>query len=953
LYLPIGKKLYFVRITNAGLKPWQAKAEEFNLILVSKAPPTEKPFDYDFSGLTRLAGRLNLSVEKLYISVNDINHKESYTLFIPSVRLLSGSIFSEGWTKVYYIHGQSLYELEVFLSKAHIEGSRLNIDTAYVKGGRYSFALWGFWEGKEGHFHLKGKIEPIDTNSFYLDRITFEGQAYVKYTLLEVPLTAKSQLLDIKGRKSYKDLSFNGSYVWRWRKGSKLAGSLEGPEVSARLEYLLNERLLFADFSSFYVDSALLRLQRPMRAYARGSLRLDLNRKLLSLSAFFPLVQTDKENFEKVSLSLELDYSKRAEGYLELRASYPNLSLSGNFNGSDFLGSLDLFNYPLKEGELDAVVSYTGGLSYVGGVLSLSGKGNLERVSYRGLSLEGVKYEVESRGDSYRLLAKGLGFNLEGSGSLRERSFNGLLVFDGFEYSYNKARLNKLEGRLSVDFKGGVLSVGGVVGGRVHYENMESLVKAQGEFRLSKATQEGSFSAVLEDTKMGALRYGGGSVKGSLREGRLNLSFSFDERLQGVGYYSLKEGDFALRGMLKENFEGLSLDVGYRAFGTPQRASLELEGRGSYKGYHFPVKAWLKREGQRLFAELEGFDIKEGIVRFSFGGLELRGSTARGDVFLKPVVLYILDREYLKLGFAKGQYDIERRRFYAGEGRLSGAGEGSVSLAYDGEGGLSLFSEGRLDLEKLLSTIRSRIFTEGVGMLSYSLSYKGGNLTLSASSKDLELRSRYIAMPLRGGLSLSYKGEVLKGSLELFGNGERLLRATLSGNDKGFTLGIEGNKLPVIYRNQRVRANLFVWGTAQIKGDYKTYQVKGNGELAGVVNLYELKGKGQTQAPEFYKRVSLDIRLSTKETMRLNIPEGYTYLDGTAHIRGSLYEPNYNATILLKGGSLTYFNKNFSIRRGKIELSRDKDVMDITLTTPTPEYTIIIDLRGDLQSPKA
>ena len=952
LYLPAGKRLYYVRIKSASLKPWQANAKEFDLILIFQSPPSDKPFDYDFSGLTRLARSLNISLEKGYISINDIPHGQSYTLFIPSVSLTSGIVFSDGWAKVYHLHGLNSHELEVFLQKAHIEGSRFYIDSAKVRGELYSFTLRGYWEGKRGSFDLEGELKPINKESFYLDTVRFKGKAFVEYTLLEVPFEAESSLLEIKGRRNYRNLSFKGKYVWRWRKESKLSGNLQGSDLSASLEYLPDKRLLLADFSSFNLDSALLKVQKPIRAYLSGSLQLDLNRKVLKLSAFAPLVQTDKENFEKASLRLELDYNKKATGYIELSSAYPTLSLKGNFVGSDFSGSLELFNYPLRE-ELSALLSYTGRVNYTGGILYLSGAGSLKGVSYKGFRVGDLRYELQTKGEDYRLFVQGSGFTLEGTGSLKEKSFEGGLNLMDFAYSYDRATLEGVRGRLSVGFEKGLLSLNGSLEGKLHYENMESLVRAQGELKLSEALQEGFFFALLEKTKIGALQYRRGTLSGRLKGGTLSLSFALEDRLLGTGSYSLKAKSFVFGGSLKEVYKGLGLNLSYRAMGNFQKASLVFEGTGTYNHRSFPIKASLHKEGRDLYGEFEGFELKEGIVKLSFGGLELKGDTSRGRLILKPVAISILNEEYLKLSFGEGSYELDKRRFQIDGGKISGVGEGWLRLAYEEEGGLSLSSEGSVELDRLLNTIKSRIWAEGEGKISYRLDYKGDGLTLSASSKDFELRSRYIAVPMRGDMSLEYRSNLLRGFLELRGGGGRLFNAVLSGDNKGFVLKMEGFALPVIYRNSSARANLLLWGNGQVRSDYKTYQVKGNWEFTGAINLTELKGVGDGQAQEFYKKVLLDIKLSTKETVRLSIPEGYTYIDVNSHIGGSLYEPEYNASVLLKGGSLSYFNKNFSVRRGKVELSNKEKLMDITITTPTPDYTIVIDLRGSLESPRA
>ncbi|MEN3028507.1 MAG: hypothetical protein ABDH29_04700 [Aquificaceae bacterium] len=81
LYVPAGHTHLHLFLRRVSLQPWRFQAEELSFIEVSTAPPSDKPFDYDFTTLTRFAERLNLRVDKIYISINYIPHSESLTLY--------------------------------------------------------------------------------------------------------------------------------------------------------------------------------------------------------------------------------------------------------------------------------------------------------------------------------------------------------------------------------------------------------------------------------------------------------------------------------------------------------------------------------------------------------------------------------------------------------------------------------------------------------------------------------------------------------------------------------------------------------------------------------------------------------------------------------------------------------------------------------------------------------
>ncbi|MFN3946886.1 MAG: hypothetical protein ACK4LA_02230, partial [Aquificaceae bacterium] len=171
LYLPSKEKTLYIYLENTSLKPWEIKAKEFSLIEVSQEPPSDKPFDYDFTPLIRLAQRINLAVDKIYISNNYVPYGESLTLFVPKTQIRAGKVYSTHWAQVYWMHYKDIHFFEVFLEKAHVEGDRFIVDRARVKSSLYDFELSAYWQGKKGGFEGWGSIAPINDESYQVGKI--------------------------------------------------------------------------------------------------------------------------------------------------------------------------------------------------------------------------------------------------------------------------------------------------------------------------------------------------------------------------------------------------------------------------------------------------------------------------------------------------------------------------------------------------------------------------------------------------------------------------------------------------------------------------------------------------------------------------------------------------------------------------------------------------------------
>ncbi len=947
LHVPIKDKTFHVFISNGAIRPWDVKVGELNFLEVSKAPPSDKPFDYDFGPLIKFASKLNLRIDKLYISTSYVPNGESLTLFIPRTELRAAELYSSGWTQAYWQHYKDTHHFEVLLEKAHIEGSKFIVDQAQVKSDIYKVSLKGVWEGKRGVFDAKGYIEPIQRESFYLTRTDIKLSGSLSYTKISAVFLGSSEMLDIKNRIEFRNLKLEGEYLWKWREKSQLKAVLTDGFTNAEVDYSLSDGILRAMFRGFSVDQRLLGINQRLSAIASGQLELNLKEKVLKLQAYSPIAKFKAQEVMGVSFRLMLSYEGVRKGNIELSVSQPFLfSLGGSFYDKDFTGNIDLFGYRLKHEDVSAIVSYSGSFRFQRGQAFSYGGGRLENLLVREISLGSASYDLSLEGDNYRINLDGGVYSLSGSGSLKNKDFFGSLKLEGINLSYAGVGLESLKG--NVDLKVGENSVwgSGRLEGRAFMENLSSWTGVAFEMEKRGEQLMGSFRGDLRDVSAFRFSYPKGSFEGRVEGQKVFFSLELKEGLRGKGYYDYKNDSYSLEGFLKHTQGDLFVASGYRLNGKGRDIHLEISGDGKYKNYSFPLNANLHIKEGKLGAFMRGFTLREGIIVLKVPDVKAYGSLESGSIELGTLTVGLGEEMLSRVEFQRGEY---KGKTLSIKGRIYGVLEGWLDFSYNGSPRLS--SEGLFDLGKLFSIIRSRVLADAEGRLSYKFSYTD-SLTFKALSDKITLRSRYLAVPLSGGLEVSFRDNRLSGFAKLIGNQKTSILANFTGNDKFAQLSFEVSQLPFLYRNDAVRMSLFVSGKGGLSSDYRNLSVKGEFYTSGIVNLQRIKGRsGET--PEGYKRISLDLSVASSEPVRVNLPEGFVYADISAKIKGTLYEPDYVVKTYLRGGTLRYFEREFYVRRGDVSFTSKDNQMDLTIIAPTPDYSIIIDLKGNPQYPKA
>ncbi|MCS6957756.1 MAG: translocation/assembly module TamB domain-containing protein [Aquificaceae bacterium] len=947
LYVPRNQIDYHLFLKGISIKPWQIEATEVSFIEVSKRPPSEKPFDYDFSNLTRLANRLNLRVGSLYVSINYVPHGESFTLFVPETLLKAGNVSSKDWTKVYWMHGRTSHYLEVFLHKARTEGDVFYLDGAEVRSNYYSFRVRGIWKGKKGSFEADGKVMPIEGKNFHVGALGLKLKGNLEYTKIRADFSGYLESLEVKGRRSYTNLSVRGNYLWEWREKSHISANIGDSNTMLTLDYSLRDKVLRAEFSGLLVDSKLLGVKSAVLGFASGNLWLDRNKNSLILQAQAPNLRVDQQDLMNVSLRLDLDYKEVPKGHIELSATQPfSVSFRGAFLNKDVRGDLTIMNYPVNRDGFSFWLSYSGLLALREGTLYLRGGGKLSKATYKDIFIGAVDYNLELEGERYNTRLLGENFSMTGSGSIKDKSFSGKLSMTGMNVFYRGMDFRSLMGDIALKLEGDSLVVSGKLQGHFSRESVSSSVGVNFDVRKKADHLSGFFDGRLEEARLLGLYYRNGSFNGRVEGESLHLSFDLGEDLRGKGQYSFKDGSYSFEGSIKHRVGDLSIASTYSLKGVGNQLNALLSGSGSYKNLSFPLKAQLSAEKDRVKGFVEGFTLKDGLIALKVDGIKVDGDRSAGKLYLGPVLMTVGGQTLSRIDFSTGEYKDGEVHV---EGKLSGAIEGYLKVKY--KQALLAWSEGYVNLEKMFSLIRSRVLADGEGTLAYKLQYDKSGLNLWAKAGKLVLRSRYVSVPLQGSFELGFKNNSLSGHLKLYGNQKASLLASFSGDQKNSRVNFDLTQLPVIYRNENLKASLFLSGKGNIWSDYKNVNIGGDFYTFGFLNLQKWT-RGKTTPLESYKRVSLNINISSTEPIRINLPEGFLYADIVASLKETLYEPDYKLKAYFKGGNLKYFEKTFYVRRGELSYTPKESHIDLSLVTLTPDYSILIDVKGNPQYPK-
>jgi translocation and assembly module TamB len=934
---------FFLRVDGLALYKDALKLRELSLISVSSKIP-EKPFEYDFSDLARRLNKINIHLQNAYISINSLPYSESITLFVGKAHKEGNKIWAEEPTVAYYTHGQKITRIEVFVEDARLKGPTLEVLSSKVLGEGYSFGLKGRWKGKEGTFEAVGYVDKITTENFSVEPIRVEAKGFLDYKNIKVDVQLQTEDFRVK-EKHFGRVVGRGEYRYRWKKENLFFTSLEGEKLNGGLEYDLNRRALQLYLSELAFDEKLFAVKQGLRGSFEGRMFADLNKKNLSLEGKVKGLIFQDIQINAADLSLGLDYEEKPRGEVSFASDV--LELKGRFYGNDLWGQLKVKGLPYQKGNVRARVFYEGYLSYVAGTPESSGKGYLSDLYIYDRFIGRSDFNLNLKGQNVLVGGEGKGFKLSASGNIKEESIKGVLTFTGFSFQEKGIELSNLVGQVSFGVLNKKVQAEGRLEGKLSQEKAQALANLEFNIKLLEGKPEGEFKGVLKNVKLDDLEFKNGLLVGSIKDQKLSLTYRLEEKLKGSGIFSLSDYTFNTEGRWEGELKGSFLILSYRLQSCSKTACKgELLGSAKFKDITIPINAKFDYEGERLRANIKEFDLRRGSMTVRVGGLRLE----EGKIFFSGGSVSLNSKELLNLSQAEGSYDLKKEGFEIPNIKIYRYAEGTAKISYSKLEGFSLNSEGQINLEKTSALFRSRTQTSLVGNLYYYLNIdkKGVNLVL-ISKEPIEVRSRYVGVPMKGEAYFYGDGKIFKGSMSLFGHNSSLI-AQAEGTDKDLQIKFNANKVPVVYRDESLRSSLFLSGVGVINTDYKKVKISSDLSIAGAVEVRSFPREKQAKREE--TPITLDLKVSSYEPLRVYLPEGYIYSSLEGYVKGKLEDLEYKFRFSLSGGELKYFNYKFYVKSGSFELDKKSKNIDLTIASPLPDYVILIDLKGDPEYPK-
>ncbi|MFZ8787162.1 hypothetical protein [Thermocrinis sp.] len=821
---------FFLRVDGLSLYKDTLKLKELSLVSVS-SKIAEEPSEYDFSDLARRLNKINIHLQKAYISMNSVPYSESITIFVGKAHKEGNKIWAEEPTVAYYIHGQEIKRIEVFVESAQLKGPILEVLSSKVTGENYFFELKGRWKGKEGTFEAVGYVDRITTGNLSIEPIKVEAKGWLDYKNIQVGMQLQTEDFVIK-EKHFGRVAAKGEYRYRWRKENLFSTSFEGEKLNGRLEYDLNRKVLQLYLSELAFDEKLFAVKQGLRGSFAGRIFTDLNEKTLSLEGKVKDLIFQDIRINAANLSLELDYEEKPMGEVSFASDV--LELKGRFYGNDLWGQLKVKGLPYQKGNVKARVFYEGYFSYVAGTPESSGKGYLLDLYVYDRFIERSDFNLNLKGQNVLVRGGGKGFKLSASGNIKDESIKGVLTFTGFSFQERGIELSDLVGQVSFEVLNKKVQAEGRLEGKLSQEKAQALASLEFKIKLLEGKPEGEFKGVLKNIKLDDLEFENGLLVGSIKGQKLSLTYRLEEKLKGSGIFSLSDYTFSTEGRWEGELKGSFLMLSYRLQSCSKTTCKgELVGSAKFKDMTIPINARFDYEGETLRANVKGFDLQKGPIKVRVGGLRLE----EGKIFFSGGSVKLNSEELLRLSQAEGFYDLKKEGFEIPNVKIYRYAEGNAKISYSKVEGFNLNSEGQINLEKTSALFRSRTQTSLVGNLYYYLNIdkKGVNLVF-LSKEPIEIRSRYVGVPMRGEAYFHGDGKIFKGSMRFFGRNSFLI-AQAEGTDKELQIKFNANGVPVVYRDENLRGSLFLRGKGAITTDYKKVKISSDLSIAGIVEV--------------------------------------------------------------------------------------------------------------------
>ena len=943
VYLPIGKKLYFLGVEN--LKVYLSDrvtvgADEVILISVGEGkaerrrpprfpiPSFLREWDVEFKNL------FLTSVGRGFIWV-----------YVWNFRLKQGDLKGDAIVRV---GSRAAY---VKVKEAKLLSKGVLIKSADIVSDTFSLSLRGFLSDRaKGRFRIEGHVGPVEGRNFLVNRVRISGEGDLRYGSLTAKVRAHTDLVRVKGRKDFENVRATALVRIRFGKDLVLSGRVWNRDLSGSYKLkIMPRRVLEVSVHRFVVDNEILRVRDPILSEVSGEVFLDMDRRRVLLSLVSDRVVYRDMTFREGSLHLDYSYDERT-GTLDLSLRNPgDLALRGDVYGKTFSGDLILTDIPVVRGDISTHLSYRGSVTYKGGKLDLIGRGNFKDLRWRDAYLGDGEYRLVLIGDSLQVSFQGEGSEGYVKGSLRGDLFSEVTL-RGFNLRYGDVRVEDLRGNLEASRTENRIAIGlKIRSGRLTREGLETDISGDLVLTVEGNSKRGSFSFDLTRVRYGDRSFGGGSVKGKVTGDTVTGTIEIE---------NLARGDFKLNLKDKILSGGGSFGYGKLVGQFDLRVGVD-RGRFSLRGFYslgrrkVPLSVEGRYSGGKFSLEVKPVRYKVGVADLVFGGAGVEGDLERARLTFRGARLDLLGETLVVVRRSEGIASPKERRLDL-HLPYSGGLEGDLRISLSG-GRIRTSLAGRADLERISFLTATPTGSRATGDLLYSLAYEGGDLTVHVETEEgSKVYSKYLSIPMGLNFSLEARGRSMAAFLGLWHEGKGVSANLGTENLKDYYVYVLSKDLPLSYESRTLRTNLQVSGSGWVNvKDLREASLHMDLNLKGEVRV--VKNSKRKTAKRNLPPVRLRVNFRSKEPLRIRLPEGYVYAQVRGKVRGTLAEPVYSIDVTLISGELRYFGKTFYVRSGKVSLVRtgegEKRTIDVDLVNPGDEMNIHLSLRGDPSDP--
>ncbi len=906
---------------------------------------------FDATPLVELASKVDVNLKSVYVSV--LNNKTANTLWIRDIHIDKGKIWTEDFAWYVYQHKDYVHDLYVLLKKAQINRGGVDIDRAVVVSSMYRFEGSGRWERKGGLFYAEGYISSIKNKYVYIPDIHVTGSGVINFSDIHIEAEGKVDFFHLRRKRIYRNARAKVHVHVKFRSYTKIEGNINVEDMEGRVEYLIakDKRMLAMELKNLYIDNKIIGIDFPFRT--RGDLELTLNEKSKNLDLTFLSKRVGflKRLFTSGSLKLNLRYSEGIEGIIKAEVGdITRLSFYGTFNESSIGGDVEIGNLFINTPYLKGNLNFKGYAQAKKESFYVKGSGILLNPYIYGFSSDRVSFRtlLTDKERTVYIMDKGI------NGSIRivNDLISGKIELRGKKIHFD--RFTIVPDLLVVDVNSDELLIEGK-----GIKASDEIVKAILSYRMKIKDFEspkGDFTAVVERAEVRGMKTGSWKVKGNIKDGNVKANIKGDF-INGKVVYGIEEGKFKGEFSVNSRMNDLSFNLATRVGGSINDFSIKAKGSLSYKHINLPVKVkFLYRDGT-IEGIIEETYYEDNYLTVRVGEIRIKGTKEYITVHGGGGEINILGDRFVKIGSGNVRIDLRTGNIKAKKINLEGIVNGEILI--NSEEKFSLISRGYIDLGRISDNINSLIRSRMLGKVHYSFYYDNKGILFHLYNEEpIILLSKYIAVPLKIALNFYLSDETHEGYMLFTENGAW---ATIHGVKKGKTTSVkfEVNKLPIRYITQDVEYLGLFEGDGKIIHDGGNMKLLLDGYISGTARIEKLERKGDgvstTPKPDWMKRVDLDIHLRTADALRIKMPEGYVYIDVEALIDNNLYDPSYYVSINTASGELRYFGRKFLINRGFVRLERERgkeDIyIDVSIFNPNPDYNIIIDMKGSLESP--